>query len=200
MYIIALIGIGFFLYGFIMLVITAFKVTKVWGITVLLVPFAQVFFPVYHWEKSKSAFSSFILGISLWLGTAIIFGEGALDQYWLESVTQVQSAETVQSNEQLPLLSLEQRSEKYKSLSYITTQSNIPFFHKKRYHQVSMANLPKFTGHYIEIKLYNNVSRTGILEKVTADSVELHNYIGSGNLSYSVPLYEINTILIEVDG
>ena len=93
MYVIALIGIGLVLHGFIMLAFAAFRARPAWGLAVLFVPFAQVFFPIYYWDQARKPFMAFTFGMSLWLGTAIVFGQGPLDEFWLDQVGLAQSAE-----------------------------------------------------------------------------------------------------------
>ena len=178
--------------------ITAFRVNKQWGLAVLLVPFAQVFFPVYHWQKSKTAFSSLILGLSLWMGTAIIFGEGALDEYWLDSVNQAQSAEFIANNPKIPTMSLEQRIKKYNRTGIHAYRSGRVIKHKK-YRQVNVNQLHNFTGESIKITLHNKVIRVGILSAIKPKSIELHNYLGGGELSYEVALNHIRSASVEVN-
>jgi len=198
MYIIALIGIGLFVHGFILMTITAFKVNKQWGWAVMLIPFAQVFFPIYHWEKSKNSFSSFILGISLWMGTAILFGEGALDEYWLDSVDQVQSAVPIINNRLPATTSIEQRSKTFKNTLAFTSKPNRTL-KQKIFRSVNVNRLHKFTGETIKITLHNNITRIGLLSAVKPDSIELINYLDSGELSYQVPIRQIIAISVEID-
>ena len=197
MYIIALIGIGLFFHGFILMTITAFKVNKQWGFAVLFVPFAQVFFPVYHWRKSKASFSSLILGISLWMGTAIIFGEGAPDEYWLDSVNQVQSAEFTRNHKKPPAKTIEQRVKKTQSSGSRASQSG-RVIKQKKYRDVNINRLHNFTGEIVKITLHNNVTRVGILSTVKPGSIELRNYLGSGELSYQVSLNRISSASVEI--
>jgi len=198
MYIIALIGIGLFVNGFIVLTITAFKVNKQWGWAVMLIPFAQVFFPIYHWEKSKNSFSSFILGLSLWMGTAILFGEGALDEYWLASVDQVQSAEPRIDNRKSTDKSIEQRSKKFETALVLASKPNRTL-KQKVFRPVPVNRLHRFTGEIIKITLRNNITRIGLLSTVKPDSIELVNYMNGGELSYHVPISRIISISVNID-
>ena len=198
MYIIALIGIGLFVHGFILMTITAFKVNKQWGLAVMLIPFAQVFFPIYHWDKSKSSFSSFILGLSLWMGTAIIFGEGALDEYWLDSVNQVQSAESIINNRKPPTKTIEQRSKKFQNANLLASKSSRALT-QKIFRHVNVNRLHRFTGEIIKITLNNNITRIGLLSAVKSDSIELYNYLDSGELSYNISINQISSVSVKVE-
>ena len=197
MYIIALIGIGLFLHGFILMTFTAFKVNKQWGLAVLLVPFAQIFFPVYHWRKSKTAFSSLILGLSLWMGTAIIFGEGALDEYWLDTVNQAQNTEFIANKPKVLTQPLEQRVKKHQKTGTHAFKSR-RVIKQKKYRSINVNRLHNFTGENIKITLHNKIIRVGILSAVKPDSIELHNYLGSGELSYKISLNRISSASIAI--
>ncbi len=61
----------FLLYG-IRILIMAFQKSVLWGLALLLIPFAQLVFILLHWSETKSPFLKSLLGIpfivvGLWL-------------------------------------------------------------------------------------------------------------------------------------
>jgi hypothetical protein len=196
MYVIALIGIGLVLHGFIMLAFAAFRSKAAWGLAVLFVPFAQVFFPIYHWDQARKPFMTFTLGMSLWLGTAIVFGQGPLDEYWLNQVGPVQSAEQFQPGVEKPL-SLQQRAERLIQNAKAVVIPNTVSKHEKKI--FNAFNSPKYIGKNVRILLRNGNIRNGRIISAGDGSIELQYTIGKrtiGSVTYELPYDEIKSIEI----
>lgn len=172
MYVIALIGIGLVLHGFILLCFAAFRAKPSWGLAVLLVPFAQVFFPVYYWDQARKPFMTFTLGMALWLGTAVVFGQGPLDKYWLDQISLVQSAEQIFNGpyRQKPL-SLEERAEQLVNSNKNRMKPKAAKSPKVKI--FSAQNSPNYIGYNVRITLNNGNIRNGRIISAGDGVVEL---------------------------
>ncbi len=198
MYVIALIGIGLVLHGFIMLAFAAFRAKAAWGVAVLFVPFAQLFFPIYHWDQARKPFMTFTFGMALWLGTAIVFGQGPLDEYWLDKVGPV-SAEQIDNGTWQRPLSLQERAERliHNAKAVVTPKSERN--HQKRI--LNVVNSSKYIGKNVRITLHNGNIRNGRIMSSINGIVELQYTIGKrtiGSMTYELPYDEIESI--EIDG
>ena len=198
MYVIALIGIGLVLHGFLMLVFTAFRARPAWGLAVLFVPFAQVFFPIYYWDQARKPFTTFTFGMALWLGTAIVFGQGPVDEYWLNQVNLVQSAEQFvnQLSSEKPM-SLQERAERLLS-SGKTTAIEKPVKNQSG-KIISVRKSPAYIGYNARITLHNGNIRNGRIISAHSGKLELQYTIGDktmGSMSYNLDYDEIKSIEI----
>ena len=197
MYVIALVGIGLVLHGFIMLAFAAFRARAAWGIAVLFVPFAQLFFPIYHWDQARKPFMTFTFGMSLWLGTAIVFGQGPLDEYWLNKVGPVQSAEQSSHSSRQRPLSLQERAERLINNAKAVVKPNSVKNHQKKI--FSIVNSPEYIGKNVRITLHNGNTRNGRIISAGDGMVELQYTIGKntiGSMTYGLPYEEIESIEI----
>lgn len=197
MYVIALIGIGLVLHGFIMLAFAAFRARAAWGIAVLFVPFAQLFFPIYHWDQARKPFMTFTFGMSLWLGTAIVFGQGPLDEYWLDKVGPVQSAEQIDYNKPQRSLSLQERAERLIDNAKAVVKPKAVRNHQKRI--FSVVNSPNYIGANVRITLTNGNVRTGQIISAGEGIIELQYTVGKktiGNMTFELAYDEIKSIEI----
>ena len=197
MYVIALIGIGLVLHGFLMLVYTAFRARPAWGMAVLFVPFAQVFFPIYYWDQARKPFTTFTFGMALWLGTAIVFGQGPVDEYWLNQVDLVQSAEQFVNQLTDKPMSLQERAERLLSNAK-TSIAKKPATNRSEI-SISAKNSPDYIGYNVRITLYNGNIRNGRIISAQDNKVELQYTIGNktiGSMSYNLDYDEIKSIEI----
>ncbi|KPJ93286.1 MAG: hypothetical protein AMJ53_07580 [Gammaproteobacteria bacterium SG8_11] len=195
MYVIALIGIGLVLHGFIMLAFAAFRARPAWGLAVLFLPFAQLFFPIYHWDQARKPFMTFTFGMSLWLGTAIVFGQGPLDEYWLNKVGPVQSAEQTE-HRQKPL-SLQERAERLISSAKAVVTPQFVKSHQKKVFNV--VNSPDYIGKNVRVALHNGNVRNGRINSASNGMLELQYTIGKktiGSMTYELTYDEIKSIEI----
>ena len=197
MYVIALIGIGLVLHGFIMLAFAAFRAKATWGIAVLLVPFAQLFFPIYHWDQARKPFMTFTFGMSLWLGTAIVFGQGPLDEYWLDKVGPVQRAEQFDHGARQRPLSLQERAERLIENAKAVVKPRSSINHQKKI--FSIVNSSNYVGKNVRITLNNGNERNGRIMSAKEGIVELQYTVGKkaiGSMTYELPYDEIKSIEI----
>lgn len=198
MYVIALIGLGLVLHGFIMLAFVAFRSKMSWGLAVLFVPFAQVFYPIYHWDQARKPFMTFTFGMALWLGTAIVFGQGPLDEYWLDQIDLAQSAEQFvnQLSGEKPM-SLEERAERLlnkpkTAVEQKTTKNRGP-------QSFSVRNSQHYIGYNVRVTLHNGNVRNGRIISAHDGAMELQYTVGDktiGSMTYNLGYDEINTIEI----
>jgi hypothetical protein len=202
MYVIALIGIGLVLHGFIMLAFAAFRARPAWGLAVLFVPFAQLFFPVYHWDQARKPFMTFTFGMSLWLGTAIVFGQGPLDKFWLDQIGLVQSAEQFGKRfSRQPAVTLEERAKKLDNRGMNAPAKSTVTARVKSatINQFDDNNLKRYVGKQAKIKLNNAKVRYGKIIAAENDQVTLQYTIGEktiGAMSYELAYNQINSIEI----
>jgi hypothetical protein len=202
MYVIALIGIGLVFHGFIMLTFSAFRSKIRWGLAVLFIPFALVFYPIYYWDQARKPFMTFTFGMALWLGTAIVFGQGPLDKYWLDKIDLVQSAEQF-SQQFLPRQreSLEKRAMKLDNRRYYarprstvaTPRNNVEI------NRISYRSLKPYLGEQAKITLNNTNIRNGRIVAATKDLITLQYTIGDrtiGSMTYDIALNEIRSVEI----
>lgn len=197
MYVIALIGIALVLHGFIMLAFAAFRARPVWGLAVLFVPFAQVFFPIYYWDQARKPFMTFTFGMSLWLGTAIVFGQGPLDEYWLNKVDPVQSAEQFDRNLQEIPLSLQERAELFVAKAKAVVIPKPIKNHRKK--TIGLVNSADYVGTNVRITLNNGNIRNGRIVSAGDGKVELQYTIGQsiiGSMTYALAYDEIKSMEI----
>lgn len=175
MYVIALIGIGLVLHGFIMLSFAAFRAKAAWGLAVLFVPFAQVFFPIYHWDQARKPFMTFTFGMALWLGTAVVFGQGPLDQYWLDKISLVQ-AEYGQMPREAKPLSIEERVAKQKRVSRqqsLVASKTQQRAYKSVIKSISVKDAVRHVGSYARVTLNNGKVHTGEIIAVQDNEITL---------------------------
>lgn len=202
MYVIALIGIGLVLHGFIMLTFAAFRSRVGWGLAVLFIPFAQVFFPIYYWDQARKPFMTFTFGMALWLGTAIVFGQGPLDEYWLDKIDLVQSAE--QFSRQFrdpPPVPLEQRAMKLDNRQTVHTPKTAVRKHRKKVeiNRISYSALNPFVGEQARVILKNTNIRNGRIVAASKDLVTLQYTIGDrtiGSMTFDIAFDEIRSVEI----
>jgi hypothetical protein len=192
MYVIALIGIGLVLHGFIMLAFAAFRARTAWGFAVLFVPFAQVFFPIYHWDHARKPFMTFTFGMSLWLGIAVVFGQGPLDEYWLNQIDFVQSAEHVDHSQRQKPLSLQERAQRLidgaKAVIIPKPEKN----HREKI--INPVNGSNYLGENVRVILQNGNIRNGRIVSSSDDVLELQYTIGKrtiGTMTYKLHFADI---------
>jgi len=198
MYVIALIGIGLVLHGFIMLAFAAFRARAAWGIAVLLVPFAQLFFPIYHWDHARKPFMTFTFGMALWLGTAVVFGQGPLDEYWLNQVAPVHSSENLQHRNKEESLSLQERAELLINRAKTIVAQPLKSVTPNRF---AATDSPKYIGENVRITLRNGNVRNGRIVSVRKGIIELQYTVGKkaiGSMTYELAYDEIKSM--EVSG
>jgi hypothetical protein len=202
MYVIALIGIGLVLHGFIMLAFAAFRSKIRWGLAVLFIPFAQVFYPIYYWDQARKPFMTFTIGMAMWLGTAIVFGQGPLDEYWLDQIDLVQSAEqfSLRLTDNTPE-TLEERIAKLEKRQYQkrVASSSAKDRKKVQIHPVSLAALNPFIGEQAKITLNNANIRNGRIVAANAGLVTLQYTIGKraiGSMTYNIAFDDIRKVEI----
>jgi hypothetical protein len=198
MYVIALIGIGLVLHGFLMLVLSAFRARFAWGMAVMFVPFAQFFFPIYHWDKARKPFSTFTFGMALWLGTAVVFGQGPLDEYWLNQVNLAQSAERfVNRLSGDKPMTLQERAERLiGKAKNIVAEKPIKNPSGKTF---NAKNSKDYIGYNVRVTLYNGNIRNGRIISAHDEEVELQYTIGDktmGSMTYNLEYDEIKSIEI----
>jgi hypothetical protein len=161
---------------------------------VLFVPFAQLFFPIYHWDQARKPFATFTFGMSLWLGTAIVFGQGPLDEYWLDKVGPVSAEQSNHGTWQRPL-SLQERAERLIHNAKAVVKPKSVKNHQKRI--FSVVNSPEYIGKNVRIKLHNGNIRNGRIISAGDGIVELQYTIGKrtiGSATYELPYDEIKSI------
>ena len=202
MYVIALIGIGLVLHGFIMLAFAAFRSKIRWGLAVLFIPFAQVFYPIYYWDQARKPFMTFTFGMAMWLGTAIVFGQGPLDEYWLDQIDLVQSAEqfSLRLTDKTPA-TLEERAVELEKRQYQTRSASLSAKHRKKVQisPVSLAALNPFIGEQAKITLKNTNIRNGRIVAANAGLVTLQYTIGKsaiGSMTYNIAFDNIHKVEI----
>ena len=76
--IVALLGFLLMGVGGIWFLIAAFRVSALWGIAVLFLPFANIFFLIKHWVDAKRPFQYQLLGLLVFMaGVAMTFNVGS---------------------------------------------------------------------------------------------------------------------------
>jgi hypothetical protein len=65
--ILSIVGVVILLIGGIMMLIAAFRVSIVWGLASLFIPFAGLVFIFLHWSAAKTAFFLQLIGLALFL-------------------------------------------------------------------------------------------------------------------------------------
>lgn len=201
MYVIALIGIGLVIHGFIMLAFAAFRARLAWGLAVLFIPFAQVFFPIYHWDYARKPFMTFTFGMAMWLGTAIVFGQGPLDKFWLDQIDLVESAEQFSSQFREPKpLSLEERAKKLDNRDLKRTATKVTAKKSKRFLSevsINAANSKRFIGKNVKVTLNNTNVRNGKLVAAEKEKITLQYVIGGraiGSMTYEIAYHDISMV------
>jgi hypothetical protein len=175
MYVIALIGIGLVLHGFIMLAFAAFRAKAAWGLAVMFVPFAQLFFPIYHWDQARKPFMTFTFGMALWLGTAVVFGQGPLDQYWLDQISLVQ-AEYGEAQRVAKPLGIEERVAKQKRVSRQPTRiaaNTQQRAYTSPVKSIAVQDAVRHVGSYARVTLDDGKVRTGEIIAVQEGKITL---------------------------
>jgi len=201
MYVIALIGIGLVLHGFILLTFAAFRSRISWGLAVLFIPFALVFYPIYYWDQARKPFMTFTFGMALWLGTAIVFGQGPLDKYWLDKIDLVQSAEQFsqkfRDDQPEPLeeraMQLDNRQNPKGQKSNTKHRKNVEI---KR---ITYSALNPYVGEKARIILKNTKIRNGRIMSAGKDLVTLQYTIGQkaiGSVTYDIAFADIRSVVI----
>lgn len=200
MYVIALIGIGLVLHGFIMLVIAAYRAKPSWGIAVTLIPFAQFFFPIYHWDSARKPFMTFTFGMAMWLGTAIVFGQGPLDKYWLDQIGAVQSAENGESRDrQAKPLSLEQRAKKLVKQSQPVAKQPKRTAYKSKIKSIDVKDSERYLGSMASVTMVDGNIRRGKLVSAQNRNITLQSTYGKntkGAMSYTLPFDKVASIKV----
>lgn len=74
---ILLIGAVIILIGFIMFLYLGFTQRILWGLAILFLPYVELLFTVFHWQRARTAFLAFVIGHVMFFGAA--FG-GATEQ------------------------------------------------------------------------------------------------------------------------
>lgn len=197
MYVIALIGIGLVLHGFIMLAFAAFRARPAWGLAVLFVPFAQMFFPIYHWDQARKPFVTFTFGMALWLGTAVVFGQGPLDEFWLDRISPVQSAEQTHYGKREKPLSLQERAQQLVNNAKAVISPNSVKNTRKKIFRV--MDSPNYIGKKVRITLQNGNIRNGRIVSAGDGTVELQYIIGNeaiGSMTYELAYDQIKSMEI----
>jgi hypothetical protein len=196
MYVIALIGIGLVLHGFIMLAFAAFRAKAAWGLAVMFVPFAQVFFPIYHWDQARKPFMTFTFGMALWLGTAVVFGQGPLDQYWLDQISLVQ-AEYSNAQRKAEPLGIEERVAKQKRVlrqpTRVATNTQQRTY-QSRIKSIAVKEAVRHVGSYARVTLYDGKVHTGEIVAVQDNKITLQKSSAKnakGVMTYGLALEKI---------
>jgi hypothetical protein len=73
---IALIGIGLAVgaFGFIRLLIAAFRVNLLWCVGCIVVPVVVILFAIMHWEHAGKPVRTLAIGLAFWIAGAIATG------------------------------------------------------------------------------------------------------------------------------
>lgn len=202
MYVIALIGIGLVLHGFILLTFAAFRSRIGWGLAVMFIPFAVAFYPIYYWNDARKPFMTFTFGMALWLGTAIVFGQGPLDKYWLDKIDLVQSAEqfSQQFREEQPE-SLEERAVKLDNRQSRQPLRSAASKNRKNViiHHIDYAELNPYVGEQARITLKNTNIRNGRIVSAKGKLVTLQYTMGDkaiGTMTFSIAFSNISKVEI----
>lgn len=201
MYVIALIGIGLVLHGFIMLAFAAFRARAAWGLAVLFIPFAQVFFPIYHWNYARKPFMTFTFGMAMWLGTAIVFGQGPLDKFWLDQIDLVESAEQFSNKLLEPKpLSLEERAKKLDNRALKNASANTASKKSKQFIKtvsLNATNSKQFIGKNVKVTLSNKKVRNGKVVSAEKDKLTLQYVIDGraiGSMTFKIEYKDISML------
>ena len=72
-----LVGAVIILIGFIMYLYLGFTQRILWGLAILFLPYVELIFTVFHWQRARTAFFAFVIGHAMFFGAA--FG-GATEQ------------------------------------------------------------------------------------------------------------------------
>jgi hypothetical protein len=75
MVVLGFLGFGIAFIGAVLFVISAFRVSILWGLGCLLLPIVTLIFLVLHWQESKNSFFLVMAGFTLMFITGFINGE-----------------------------------------------------------------------------------------------------------------------------
>ncbi len=218
--ILAVVALVLLLTGTVMVTRTAFRVNVMWGLAVIIIPFAFVAFWFKYWPESKRSaitlIASFIIFIPIVAHYAdkIPLGDIDAELQMLDAATApppvVEPApkEDTPASEEPPeitdstLSALQRAAREAKQAELENPKVEVQPIEPPRARsssgpkQIPPARLPEYLGSIVELRLKDGRNREGMLESVRAGAVQLQQNVGSGTVSFSIPIKSIESATV----
>lgn len=205
--------------GTVMVTRAAFRVNVLWGLAVIIVPFAFIAFWFKYWPESKRSAIILIASFVIFVPIVVHYSDkiplGDIDAQlaMLEAantpppITEPTPPEDTPTAEATPessdntLLALQRAAREAKQAELDNPKVDVqkiepPVRSSSSPKQIPPSRLSEYLGSRVEVLLNDGRNREGVLESVRAGIIQIQETVGTGTVSFSIPVKSIKSATV----